>query len=104
LVRIYVPTKENNVKTVQKRGERKMRIIKNKLIIKPIHAEKSKGGVILPQGRDNGPRYGKVVAVGSDVDKQINVGQTVFFINGILLQTDEESLVVITDDDILGVK
>jgi chaperonin GroES len=91
-----------------------IRPLKDRVILRQLEAEAtSKGGIIIPENAKEKPLRGQVVAVGSG--KQLTdgsfaksdyvVGDTVLFAKYQVTEIviDDESLLVVRGDDILGV-
>jgi len=85
----------------------------NRVLIKRSKAQTSKGGIILPDSAQEKPKEGIVVAVGpGKIDEhgvketmQLKIGDRVLFSSyaGTEVKTDEEEMLILSEDDILGV-
>lgn len=87
----------------------------NRVLIKRLKAQSSKGGILLPDSAQEKPKEGVVVAVGpgkmneNGQMEQMNVkpGQTVLFglYSGTEVKTsdNDEELLILAEDDILGI-
>lgn len=67
-------------------------------------AEKTAGGIYVPDTAKEKPQKGKVEAVGSEV-KDVKVGDTVFFdrYSGSKVNMDNNEYLIIKEEDILGI-
>lgn len=67
-------------------------------------AEKSAGGIIIPDAAKEKPQRAKVLAVGGEV-KEVKVGDTILFekYSGSKLKSSDKEYLVIKEEDILGV-
>jgi chaperonin GroES len=92
----------------------KIRPLQDRVLIKRVpEEEKTKGGIIIPDTAKEKPIEGKVVAVGSGKALEdgtirkldIKVGDTVLFgkYGGTDVKLDGDELVILREDDILGV-
>lgn len=87
----------------------------NRVLVKRLKAQSSKGGILLPDSAQEKPKEGVVVAVGpgklndNGQMEQMNVkpGQTVLFglYSGTEVKTSEndEEHLILSEDDILGI-
>ena len=94
--------------------EMKIRPLQDRIVVKRLAAEeKTAGGLIIPDTAKEKPIQGKVIAVGNGkVTKDgkvrpidVKVGDTVLFgkYSGTEVKLDGEELVVLRQDDVLGV-
>ena len=84
----------------------------NRVLVKRLKAQTSKGGILLPDSAQEKPKEGIVVAVGPGKTNDkgevelltVKPGQKVLFglYSGTEVQGDEE-LLVLTEDDIFGI-
>lgn len=86
-----------------------------RVLVKRSEAQKTKGGIILPDNAKEKPKQGEVIAVGpGEIDKNgkltpvlLNVGDKVLFTNyaGSEVKTDETDTeyLIMSEEDILGV-
>ncbi len=92
----------------------KIRPLQDRVLVKRIpEAEKTKGGIIIPDTAKEKPIEGKVVAVGNGKVQEdgtvkkldVQVGDTVLFgkYGGTDVQIDGEEHLILKEDDILGV-
>ena len=67
-------------------------------------AEKTTGGLYIPEAAKEKPQKGKVEAIGSEV-KDVKVGDTVLFdkYSGSKINIDGSDFLIIKEEDILGV-
>lgn len=83
----------------------------NRVLVKRAEAQKSKGGILLPDTAKEKPRRGQVVAVGSGkVDDlgtvwpcQVSVGDEVVYSAYAGTEVGSEEHVILSEEDILGV-
>lgn len=85
----------------------------NRVLIKRSKAPTTKGGILLPDSAQEKPKEGVVVAVGpGKVDEngnkevmQLKVGDVVLFSSyaGTEVKGDDEEMLILTEDDVLGV-
>lgn len=90
----------------------KLNPVNSKVAIKRNKMEdKSEGGIILPGNENKRSHYGEVVGVGpggKDLDgtrheMSVKVGDTVFFTDDFHVTVPETGIVIVDDDDILGI-
>jgi len=92
----------------------KIRPLQDRVIVKRVkEEEKTKGGIIIPDAAKEKPIEGEVLAVGpgkvtddgSQRAPDVKVGDRVLFgkYSGTEVKLDGEELVVLREDDILGV-
>ena len=92
----------------------KFRPLHDRVLIEVLDSEeKTTGGIIIPDTAKEKPQEGKVVAVGPGaktedgkiIKMDVKVGDTVLFgkYSGTEVKTDGEELVVMREDDIMGV-
>ena len=92
----------------------KFRPLQDRVLIRPIaHDDKTKGGIIIPDTVKEKPMEGEVIAVGpgarSDDGKlrpmDLKIGDRVLFgkWSGTEIKIDGEDLVIMKEDDIMGV-
>jgi chaperonin GroES len=92
----------------------KVRPLQDRIIVQRIEeAETTKGGIIIPDTAKEKPQQGKVVAVGkgklldngSRVEPDVKAGDTVLFgkYAGTEIKIEGEELLIMREDDILGV-
>jgi chaperonin GroES len=92
----------------------KIRPLQDRILVKRVpEAEKTKGGIIIPDTAKEKPIEGKVVAVGNGKVQEdgtvrkldVQVGDTVLFgkYGGTDVQIDGEEHLILREDDILGV-
>lgn len=85
----------------------------NRVLIQRSKAQTSKGGILLPDSAQEKPKEGVVVAVGpGKIDEngnkevmQLKVGDRVLFsaYAGTEVKNDDEEMLILAEDDILGV-
>ncbi|MBS0621856.1 MAG: co-chaperone GroES [Verrucomicrobia bacterium] len=90
----------------------KIKPLGKRVLVRRSEAQTSKGGIILPDSAQEKPRQGEVVAVGPGaVDENgrlqplsVKVGDRVLFSNyGGNEVKDQEGLLLLKEDDILGI-
>jgi len=91
----------------------KIRPLGNRILIQRSKPPASKGGILLPDSAQEKPKEGLVVAVGPGKadDKgqiepmQLKVGDRVLFSSyaGTEVKSNEEEMLILSEDDILGV-
>lgn len=91
----------------------KIKPLGNRVLIKRSKAPASKGGILLPDSSQEKPKEGVVVAIGpgktDDEGKlqpmTLKVGDTVLFSTyaGTEVKNESEEMLIISEDDILGV-
>ncbi|HEV8051740.1 MAG TPA: co-chaperone GroES [Parachlamydiaceae bacterium] len=85
----------------------------NRVLIKRSKAPTTKGGILLPDSAQEKPKEGEVIAVGpGKIDEngvkeamQLKVGDRVLFSSyaGTEVKNDDEEMLILSEDDILGV-
>lgn len=87
----------------------------NRVLVKRVKAQTSKGGILLPDTAQEKPKEGIVMAVGPGKvndngqleQANVKVGQKVLFglYSGTEVKTNEndEELLILSEDDILGI-
>jgi chaperonin GroES len=91
----------------------KIKPLGNRVLIKRSEAERSRGGIILPDTAQEKPRIGEVIAVGPGKRTddgtlkpiEISVGNQVLFSSyaGTEISEEEDQYLIMSEDDILGV-
>ena len=91
----------------------KIKPLKNRVVVKRFEAEKTKGGILLPDTAQEKPQEGEVVRVGpgkiDDDGKHtpmlVKVGDRVLLSSyaGTEIKEDDEEYLIISEEDILGV-
>jgi chaperonin GroES len=91
----------------------KIKPLGNRVLIKRSKAQTTKGGILLPDSAQEKPKEGTVVAVGpGKIDENgnrepmyVKVGDTVLFssYSGTEVKGAEDDLLILSEDDILGV-
>ncbi len=93
----------------------KIRPLQDRVIVKRLEqeAEKTKGGIIIPDTAKEKPQQGKIIAVGkgkvNDDGKvtplDVKVGDTILFgkYSGSEIKLDGEEHLILREEDILGV-
>ncbi|HNU54694.1 MAG TPA: co-chaperone GroES [Candidatus Syntrophosphaera sp.] len=87
----------------------KLRPIEEHLVVKPDSAiaEKTVGGIIIPDTAKEKPQIAEVIAVGTDEDLQkiVKVGDRVLFgkYSGTEIEIEGEKLLILSKDDILAI-
>lgn len=87
--------------------------LSNRILVKRLKAETSKGGILLPDSAQEKPREGEVVAVGPGKQNDdgkvepmtLKVGDRVLFTNyaGTEVKCGEDECLVMAEDDVLGI-
>lgn len=85
----------------------------NRVLIKRSKAQTTKGGILLPDSAQEKPKEGVVVAVGpgkcdeqgNKEPMQLKVGDRVLFssYSGTEVKGDEEEMLILSEDDVLGI-
>lgn len=85
----------------------------NRVLIKRSKAPTTKGGILLPDSAQEKPKEGEVIAVGpGKIDEngvkeamQLKVGDRVLFsaYAGTEVKNNDEEMLILSEDDILGV-
>ncbi|MBP7205637.1 MAG: co-chaperone GroES [Candidatus Cloacimonetes bacterium] len=87
----------------------KLRPIEEHLVVKPENAtaEKTIGGIIIPDTAKEKPQIAEVMAVGNDEDLQkiVKVGDKVLFgkYSGTEVEIEGAKLLILSKDDILAI-
>ncbi len=92
----------------------KLKPLADRVVVKVIEAEeKTRGGIVLPDTAKERPQQGEVLAVGSGrrlddgtlVAPAIKVGDKVLFskYGGIEVKVGAEEVLILREDDILGI-
>ncbi|MBN1825232.1 MAG: co-chaperone GroES [Candidatus Eisenbacteria bacterium] len=92
----------------------KIKPLNDRILVKRLEAEdKTKAGIIIPDTAKEKPNQGKVVAVGDGskdkdgkrVPIQLKIGDRILFSSyaGTEVKLEEESYVILREDDIYGV-
>lgn len=89
-----------------------IRAIKNRVVVEPIEVTKSAGGLLIPETFTEAPMVGKVIAAGPGITRkgkfhaaEVQIGEFVIYPRnaGEKLKVDDRNVVVLTNDDIMGV-
>lgn len=93
--------------------KQKIKPLGNRVLVKRSVAPESKGGILLPDSAKEKPKEGTILAVGpgkmddSGTLQQlhVNIGDLILFSSyaGTEVKEDEEDLLILSEDDILGV-
>jgi len=81
-----------------------------KFLIKRCEAESRSGGIIIPEVAKDKPTKGEVIAIGKskkDEQHEVKVGDIVIFKQWggtVIKGSDEEELIIVNLDDILGIE
>lgn len=91
----------------------KIRPVGSRVLVRRSEAQKSKGGIILPDSAKEKPVRGEVLAVGPGstnkeghiIPMTVKKGDVVYFsaYSGTELSADGEDLLILREDDILGI-
>ncbi|SCA64051.1 10 kDa chaperonin [Chlamydiales bacterium SCGC AG-110-P3] len=91
----------------------KVRPLNNRVLVKRSEAPKTKGGILLPDSAQEKPKEGTVIAAGPGKANEEGVvepltvteGDRVLFSSyaGTEVTMDEETLLIMSEDDILGI-
>lgn len=75
-----------------------------RILVKRSEAKTLKGGILLPESSKDKPLEGEVLSIGEKVD-EVKVGDVVVFspYGGIEVE-DAEGCLILSQDDVLGVK
>lgn len=97
-------------------GQSKIKPLGNRVLIKRSKAEKSKGGILLPDSAQEKPKEGTIIAVGPGKTNEqgereamyVKAGDCVLFSSyaGTEVKTEageNEEYLILSQDDILGV-
>jgi chaperonin GroES len=100
-----VLTTQNSDK--KKKGELSMKFkpLKDRVFVKySEEAEKTAGGIYIPESAKEKPQKGVIEAVGSEV-KEIKVGDVILFdkYSGSKINIDNNEYLIIKEEDILGI-
>lgn len=92
---------------------KKIKPLGNRVLIQRSKAQTTKGGILLPDSAQEKPKEGVVIAVGpGKIDEhgkqetlQLKVGDRVLFSSyaGTEVKGDNEEMLIMSEDDILGV-
>lgn len=90
----------------------KIKPLSNRVLVRRSKAEKSKGGIILPETAQEKPKEGEVIACGPGARDEegkihplnVKLGDRVLFSSyaGVEVK-DNEELIILSEEDILGV-
>ena len=83
----------------------KFKPLKDRVFVKySEEAEKTAGGLYIPESAKEKPQKGVIEAVGSEV-KEIKVGDTILFdkYSGSKINIDNNEYLIIKEEDILGI-
>jgi chaperonin GroES len=91
----------------KKKGELSMKFkpLKDRVFVKySEEAEKTAGGIYIPESAKEKPQKGVIEAVGSEV-KEIKVGDVILFdkYSGSKINIDNNEYLIIKEEDILGI-
>ncbi len=92
----------------------KLRPLQDRILVRRVEeAQKTKGGIIIPDSAKEKPAEGKVVAVGNGklnedgkrIPLEIKKGDRILFskYGGTEVQIDDEEHLIMREDDVLGV-
>lgn len=91
----------------------KIKPLGNRVLVQRSKAQTSKGGIILPDSAQEKPKEGVIVAVGPGKTDdnghlepiQVKVGDRILFGSyaGTEVKSDNEDMLILSEDDILGV-
>mgnify|MGYP006435142959 FL=1 len=96
-------------------SEKKIKPLGNRVLVKRLLAEKTKGGIILPDSAQEKPKQGKVIAVGEGnyddkgniIAMNLKVDDKVLFssYSGTEVPSDneDEDLLIMTEEDVLAI-
>lgn len=94
-------------------SEVKIKPLGDRLIVKPIERETMKGGIIIPDTAKEKPMEGEVLAAGpgklddkgNRIPMDVKVGDKVLYgkYSGTEVKLDDENLLIIHQDEILGI-
>jgi len=92
---------------IKKKGElfMKFKPLKDRVFVKySEEAEKTAGGIYIPESAKEKPQKGIIEAVGSEV-KEIKVGDIILFdkYSGSKINIDNNEYLIIKEEDILGI-
>jgi chaperonin GroES len=78
----------------------------DRILVKRLETEDvTAGGLIIPDAAKEKPSEGTVMAVGTDDDLSVEVGNTVLFgkWSGTEIELDGQSMLIVKETDILGI-
>ena len=78
----------------------------DRILVKRVEAEDvTAGGLIIPDAAKEKPSEGTVMAVGTDDDLSVEVGNTVLFgkWSGTEIELDGQSMLIVKETDVLGI-
>lgn len=78
----------------------------DRILVKRVETEDvTAGGLIIPDAAKEKPSEGTVMAVGTDDDLSVEVGNTVLFgkWSGTEIELDGQSMLIVKETDILGI-
>jgi len=92
----------------------KLRPLQDRILVKRVEeAQKTKGGIIIPDSAKEKPAEGEVIAVGNGklgedgkrIPVELKKGDRILFskYGGTEVQIDEEEYLIMREDDVLGV-
>lgn len=91
----------------------KIKPLKNRVVVKRFKAEKTRGGILLPDTAQERPQEGEVVSVGPGMTNEegkavpmnVKVGDRVLLpsYSGTEIKENDEEYLIIAEEDILGV-
>ncbi len=88
----------------------KLQPLGNRVLVRRSKVKVSKGGILLPEGAQEKPKEGLVIACGPGKEKEpmdVKVGDTVLFSSyagtEVKSQDSEEELLILSQDEILGI-
>lgn len=92
----------------------KLRPLQDRILVKRVEeAQKTKGGIIIPDSAKEKPAEGEIVAVGNGklgedgkrIPLEVKKGDRILFskYGGTEVQIDEEEYLIMREDDVLGV-
>lgn len=91
----------------------KIKPLGNRVVVRRSKAQRSKGGILLPDSAQERPREGEVLAAGPGKMNEggqlepisIKVGDHVLFssYSGTEFKQDEEEYLILSEEDILGI-
>jgi len=91
----------------------KIKPLGNRVLVKRSEAQRSKGGILLPDTAQEKPKQGEVVAVGpgkltedgTTTPLEVQVGDLVLFSSyaGTEVNDQDEQYLIMSEDDILGI-
>jgi chaperonin GroES len=92
---------------------KKIKPLGNRVLIRRSKAQTSKGGILLPDSAQEKPKEGIVIEIGTGkldengnkVAMQLKTGDRILFssYSGTEVKIDEEEMLILSEDDILGV-